>query len=171
MPLRHFASNKEAAAWYADHPSEKNMLMRHFVSNNGLYDVWALWNAKDAPVTTDLIFRNGLRPTTAIDVKTGAPVAVQPGEDGSKIAGVQFGNWETRVFLTPRSAIADAAAEWFDLQRHWWKGTTDPGTPPAPFKAKNALSLDSDWAFQALDPVPHGAQPPDAATWADPAAR
>ncbi len=160
MPLRHFASNKEAAAWYADHPSEKDMLMRHFVSNNGLYDVWALWNTKDAPVTTDLVFRNGLRPTTAIDVKTGAQVAVQTGEDGSKITGVQFGNWETRVFLTPRSAIANAAAEWFDLQRHWWKGTTDPGTPPAPFKAKNALPLDSDWAFQALDPVPHGANRP-----------
>ncbi|MFH1266050.1 MAG: hypothetical protein ABIK89_10005 [Planctomycetota bacterium] len=146
----------------------KETLMRHFVSNNGLYDVWAMWNTKDAPVTTDLVFRNGLRPTTAIDVKTGAPIAVQTSDDGSKITGVQFDNWETRVFLTPRSTIANAAAEWFDLQRRWWKGTTDPGAAPPPFKAKNALPLDSDWAFHALDPVPRGAQPPDASAWADP---
>ena len=89
----------------------KDVLMRHFVSNNGLYDVWAMWNQKDAPMTTDLVFRNGLRPTTAIDVKTGSPVAVQGGADGVKIPGVQLDNWETRVFLTFRSAIVGFGGE------------------------------------------------------------
>jgi hypothetical protein len=145
----------------------KDVLMRHFVSNNGLYDVWAMWNQKDAPLTTDLVFRNGRHPTTAIDVRTGAAVAVESDAEGAKIP-LRFDNWETRVFLTPRPAIARSASEWFDLQRHWWKGTTDPGTAAAPFKARNALPLDSDWAFHALAPVPHGGQPPDADAWAAP---
>ena len=165
---------KDIAAWAGLSPTisatvaAKDVMLRHFVSNNGLYDVWAMCNQKEAPVTTDLVFRNDLSPATAIEVKTGAPVAVQTDHTGSKIPAILFDNWETRVFLTPRCAIANASADWFDLQRHWWTGTTDPGPVPPPFKAKNALPLGSDWAFQSLDPVSKGAQPPNAAHWADP---
>jgi len=119
-----------------------------------------MWNQSPLTVSGDLVFRNGLSPAIAIDVKTSAPVAVQTGTDGAKIPGISFDSWETRVLLTPRVTIANAPSEWFDLQRHWWKGTTDPGVAPAPFKARNAMPIESDWAFHALDPVPHGAPPP-----------
>jgi len=145
------------------------VLMRNFVSNNGLYDVWSMWNQKDAPTSTDLIFRNGRHPATAIDVKTGASIAVQSDANGAKIAGLAFEPWETRVFLTPRSEIAQAPTRWFELQRGWWQGTADPGPPLAPFESKLSLPLtDADWAFRPLDSVPEKTQPPDSTALADP---
>jgi hypothetical protein len=167
-PMQTYKDIATRAGVEATRATAKDVLLRHFVSNNGLYDVWSMWNENGKPVTTDLVFRNGLNPATAIDVKTGATVAIQQGPDGAKIPGLKFDGWETHVFLTPRCAIASAPSDWFDLQRHWWKGTTDPGTAPPPFIAKNSVPLESDWAFKALDAVAQNAQPPDSAKWTDP---
>ena len=46
-------------------------MTRHFVSNNGLYDVWILWNTKGEPVTSTFTFREGIRPAWLRDVNTG----------------------------------------------------------------------------------------------------
>jgi hypothetical protein len=162
---------KDIVAWAGVHTvpaTAEGVLMRNFVSNNGLYAVWTMWNQTDKPTTTDLIFRNDLHPATAIDVKTGEPVAVQSDASGVKISGLAFEPWETRVFLTPRTEIAQAPARWFQLQRGWWQGTADPGPPLPPFKPKLSLPLTEDWAFKPLDPVPANTQPPDATAWADP---
>jgi len=170
-PLNAPQTLKDIVAWagIATVPATADgVLMRNFVSNNGLYDVWAMWNQKDASVTTNLVFRNGLKPAAAIDVKTGAPVGVQVSGSGAIIEGISFEPWQTRVFLTPRSEIAQAPARWFELQRSWWKGTADPGPPLPLFKSKLSLPLTDNWAFKPLDSVPAGAQPPDATALADP---
>ena len=48
--------------------SAANVRLRHYVSNNGLYDVWALWNESKTPVKTDLKFQNGFRPPSIVEV-------------------------------------------------------------------------------------------------------
>ena len=128
----------------------EGLLLRHFVSNNGLYDVWAMWNDKDQPRTTDLVIRNGLPLSSALEVETGRPVAAQADASGVRLADLQFEAWQTRVFLTPRSDIAAAPADWFHLQRRWWKGTSDPGQPLPGAPAKLTVDLTADWAFRPL---------------------
>ena len=38
------------------HVTNRKVIMRHFVSNNGLYDVWTMWNQENPATTTDLVF-------------------------------------------------------------------------------------------------------------------
>jgi hypothetical protein len=127
-----------------------NVLMRHFVSNNGLYDVWAIWNPQQTPVRTTLTIKNGLDLKSAWDVKTAQPIPLQPGTDGPSMP-VHLDSWVTQVVLTPRHAIAAAPAEWFALQRGWWRGGGGAmGAPLAEFKSKFTVDLQQDWAFKNL---------------------
>lgn len=124
----------------------KPMMFRHYLSNNGLYDVWALWNSKKNPETIELTLDKNNKATWAIDVKTGVKVPV----DAFK--KLEFQPLETKCFLTPRNNVAQAAAGWFSLQRDWWRGVTKPEMKPlAPFQAKLALDLSDDWDFTPLD--------------------
>jgi len=124
--------------------------MRHFVSNNSLYDIWAMWNGTQSPVKTTLAFRNGLHPKSALDVKTGQPVMLEDGTSGPAIP-VALDTFETQVLLTPRDRIASAPADWFQLQRQWWRGSGDLGPALQPFKSKFTLDLQPGWSFKNLD--------------------
>jgi hypothetical protein len=141
----------------------EGLLMRHFVSNNGLYDVWALWNDKDSPRTADLLIRNGLPLASAWDVEAGQSLPAGSDPSGVRLAGLQFDAWQTRVFLTPRLDIAAAPAAWFQLQRRWWKGTATPGKPLPNLPSKLTVDLTDDWAFR---PLP--AEQTDVASLVDP---
>ena len=131
--------------------SNKAVMTRHFVSNNGLYDVWVMWNTEGKAATSDFTFREGCRPAELRDVNTGRSVRLQNGAGVTRLANVAFGAWETHGFLSPRGRIDRAAAEWFALQRDWWSGTADPGTPVKPFKSRSCLDLTDDWAYKILD--------------------
>jgi hypothetical protein len=130
--------------------TEKKVIMRHFVSNNGLYDVWTMWNQHKEAVTTDLIMDAKAAPVTAIDVNTGEKLPVLQEKTGAKIADLDFEPLQTRVLLTPRNDLADAPGEWFWLQRGWWRGTADPGKPMADYTSHFALDLSDDNAFHIL---------------------
>ncbi len=124
----------------------KAMMFRHYLSNNGLYDVWALWNSTKQPATIELDLDKTIKATWAIDVKSGAKLPVEA------FKKLEFQPLETKCFLTPRNDIAQAAAGWFGLQRDWWRGVTKPEMEPLkPFKAKLALDLSDDWDFTPLD--------------------
>ena len=131
--------------------SNKAIMTRHFVSNNGLYDFWILWNTRGETVHSTFTFREGFRPRSLQDVNTGKVVALDSDANGFKLANVAFGAWETRAFLSPRGQIDQAPAEWFRLQRDWWRGTADPGPPIPPFESKVCLNLTEDWAYKILD--------------------
>jgi hypothetical protein len=131
--------------------SDKAVVTRHFVSNNGLYDVWLMWNSKGEPVTSTFTFRAGCRPALLRDANSGAAVPLDSEAGAVKLAGLAFGAWETRGFLSPRGRIAQAPCEWFALQRDWWSGTADPGPPVPPFRSKLCLDLTDDWAYKLLD--------------------
>ena len=124
----------------------KPMMFRHYLSNNGLYDIWALWNSTKQPKAVELALDKSLKVPWVIDVKSGTKLSVD------KFKNLEFQPLETKCFLTPRNNLAQAAAGWFSLQRDWWRGVTKPEMKPLePFKAKLALDLSEDWFFTPLD--------------------
>ena len=149
------------------HVTNQKVILRHFVSNNGLYDVWTMWNQEKPASTTDLVFDMERPPVSAIDVNTGQSVPISSGKTSAKIAGLAFGSLQTRVLLTPRNQLRDAPTEWFSLQRGWWRGTADPGKPMANYAAKIALDLTDDNALKIL-PGDGKTNPPEDAALSDP---
>jgi Beta-galactosidase trimerisation domain len=127
-------------------PENKDALMRHFVSNNGLYDVWTVWNQSSTrPVSTNIVL-SGLTPAWAINIVDGARTAVT----GHSLP-IRLGPFDTVIYLTPHGTAASAPEQWFNLQRNWWQGTADTGKPLPPLEPKLAVDLTQDWAFRPLD--------------------
>jgi hypothetical protein len=141
--------------------------MRSFVTNNGLYDVWTMWNQSKTPVTTDLVFHDGLTPLDCHDINTGEGLQITATPKGAKIAGIAFEPLQTRVLLTARGKIAQAPTDWFQLQRNWWKGTADPGPVMADYKPKIAMNLTDDNAFKDI-PGDFTGNPPEDPSLSDP---
>jgi hypothetical protein len=147
--------------------TSRDVIMRPFVSNNGLYDIWTMWNQSNSPVTTDLIFHDGLTPVDCHDLNTSDTLPITTGPAGAKITGLTFEPLQTRVLLMARNRIAQAPTDWFRLQRNWWKGTASPGKPMAAYVSKLAVNLTDDWAFKAL-PGDGTATPPEDLSLSDP---
>ena len=119
---------------------------RHFLSNNGLYDVWVVRNTKpDQSVRGTLILADGLRPGWRVDLNSGVRTPVTDGR-----MAVDLPPAEMAIYMTPRTAIAGTPAEWFELQRGWWQGTADPGAPFPKPDMKLAVDLTDGWAFQPV---------------------
>ncbi|HEY3320393.1 MAG TPA: beta-galactosidase trimerization domain-containing protein [Planctomycetota bacterium] len=147
----------------------KSIFTTHMISNNGLYDVWVLWNQdRSKTVTADFVFRDGLKPTACFDLKTKQPVALV---DGVRIADLTFQPFDMRVFLTPRQAIATAGLDWLNLQRGWWRGTKKPAKELQPYVPQFACDLTDDWKMKPLaeadkaDTAPMAAVAFDDASW------
>jgi hypothetical protein len=120
---------------------------RHFLSNNGLYDVWVVRNTNSTqPVEGTLILADGLRPGWRVDLNTGVRSAVTDGR-----LAVSLPPAETAIYITPRAGIAQTSAEWFALQRGWWQGTVDPGKPLPKPEMKLTVDLTDGWTFQPVD--------------------
>jgi hypothetical protein len=126
--------------------SGPEIFWRHFVSNNGLYDVWVNSNGKNQTVTGNLALTNGVAPAWYLDLKTGQRSTVTDAH-----LPVNLPPHEMAMYITPRAAIAESSADWFNLQRGWWQGTADPGPPLAPLEMKLIVDLTDDWAFQPVD--------------------
>jgi len=125
----------------------KDLIMRHYVSNNGLYDVWVIFNQSDkTPAKATIQFDNAAL-TEALELENNTFVPITDG----KLTDLAFDPLQTRLFLTPRNQIALAPLRWFELQRNWWRGTTPPPDKelPAP-PHKFSLDLGADWAFRPL---------------------
>ncbi len=128
-------------------PSNLNVIWRHYISNNGLYDVWSLWNRSEGvTVQGNLAIAPGMPSDWALNVITGERIAMENME-----IPVDLEPLETVAFLTPRKRVTEAPLAWFQLQRDWWR-------KPADFEAKDlpepenrfTLDLNEGWAFKAL---------------------
>lgn len=125
------------------------VILRHGVTNNGLYDVWTLWNQSPSQAqTVTVLIENGLKPSFSIDMALGKPAPL----NRASLDNVTLEPYETRVFLTPRGRIEQAPLEWFDLQRKWWRGVAKlaPKVLPKP-QQRFAREITADWKFQTLD--------------------
>lgn len=123
----------------------------HEVSNNGLYDVWVLFN-RDREKTNKscLLFRADCRPEFCLDLQTKQPVPlVRAGAEGRTVE-LAFGPADIRILLTPRARICEAPLDWLDLQRGWWRGNSPPRRTLPPYRADNTLALTADWRTQPL---------------------
>ena len=111
----------------------KEFLPKHYVSNNGLYDVFTIWNASDKDKTYELKFRDG-KPRQLFDV-----IAGRSAETTGMIPAMEF-----RMFVAPRGATADAADIWSKVQCGYWQGTERP-------EFKSESSDDSGFGSDVLD--------------------
>jgi len=128
-------------------PASEHVMMRHDISNNGLYDVWSLWNdSLTDSVSGHLAFEHGTDPGWQINLKDGRQSPVVDHRLDIKLAPHQLS-----IYMTPRNALAASPSEWFNLQRHWWQGTDDPGKPFPVSSPKLDIDLTPDWAFKPLD--------------------
>ncbi|HEY3329888.1 MAG TPA: hypothetical protein VGK19_07705 [Capsulimonadaceae bacterium] len=128
-----------------------DILMRHWVSNNGLYDVWTLWNQNSATARTADLIVDGAKPLAAYDVDSATAVTLQSAANGSAIRGITLDPMQTRIFLTARPTLDTASLDWFTLQRNWWRGTTKPLATPLPAPShKLTVDLGGGWTWRAL---------------------
>lgn len=136
--------SRRQGAWL---PENDYVLLRHFETNNGLYDVWTVWNQSVTETVQGGVRLDG-RPgvESVIDVVTGEKIPVVDGRFEVSLEPLQ-----TRVFLTPRGRIAAAPSEWFSLQRDWWRAPAAASFPERTEAAwSNTLDLGTDWRFKAL---------------------
>ncbi|MCL2104903.1 MAG: hypothetical protein FWH21_07625, partial [Kiritimatiellaeota bacterium] len=132
---------KWAGARQMELVAPRHLNPKHYTSNNGLADVWVVWNNSDKPQDYTFAFRDGLpRPLT--DVLTGAPA-----DPSAQIPPLEF-----RMLTSPREgAPRDASRIWLDIQRGYWQGTERPtfaakGKDTSGFGA-NVLPLDGPWTI------------------------
>ena len=123
------------------------VVLRHNVTNNGLYDTWTLFNQnKNEDQTVSVELTSKQLPPYCIDMLDQKKISDSP------LQNIKLGSLETRVFLTPIQQLPEAPLAWFDLQRKWWRGTTSPGTKQLPDPTAHlARDLSADWKFQTLD--------------------
>jgi hypothetical protein len=124
----------------------KQVISRQYLSNNGLDDVWAIWNQSDKQTFTVSLNLKSPAPQVAWDVLGKVELPVKDG----KLSGLVLEPLQTRYFLMPHGAINEAPLAWLDLQRNWWAGTENTGKPVPEFKPKLARELTDDWAFKPL---------------------
>ena len=147
----------------------REVMTRHFISNNGLYDVWVLYNTQDHPATVTLTFTSGVKPDFCRDVNTGQNVDLTYDDNVPKLKDVQLEENQTRAFISPRGQLANAPSEWLTLQRGWWRGTEGGGKPIVPYQSKLAVNLTDDMAFKPIDgTITAGTTPPADPSLADP---
>jgi hypothetical protein len=130
----------------------RGLMYRHYISNNGLYDVFNFWNNSPYAQTADLVFTAD-GPAAATVVKTSASIPLVKNDAGLPTLKIALAPNEPAAYLTPRPNPETAARAWFDLQREWWKGTTPPPPNKLPDLAavhKATVPLGDDWAFKAF---------------------
>ncbi|MGE9296090.1 MAG: hypothetical protein ACQKBV_07385 [Puniceicoccales bacterium] len=124
------------------------VLVSQYVSNNGLYDIWAIWNQNDSKVVEGKLQMRNRTPAWCLDMVDESSVDINGGVIDIKLEPLQ-----TRVFMTPRDEIGAAPTEWFTLQRNWWRGTTRSGEAPTlSVDFDNTMDLTNSWSTHLLAP-------------------
>ncbi len=123
---------------------------RHFISNNGLYDVYLVCNQGKEAGDLTLSLPTG-RSTRAWDVAARQEVTGQE-QDGRVVfmlAGME--PTELRALLVPRGRISEAPAEWLRVQTGWWQGGGAPGQVLTPDKYDYVVDLTQGWTLTPTD--------------------
>ncbi len=133
--------------------SAPGVRFRHYVSNNGLYDYWAMWNESNGKAMTKLDIY-GHNPGQILDVIEGKTLNLATKKHGARLANLILEPNEAKLFRTPRQQVANAPAHWLTLQSNWWKDMTgDPGKAYDMPTYPNTLHLSEGWTPVTHDPV------------------
>ncbi|HEY3398511.1 MAG TPA: beta-galactosidase [Armatimonadota bacterium] len=137
-----------------DTASAPGCRVKHFVTNNGLQDLYIVFAEQVSQAgEVTLTLTGDELPGELTAVGTGAKLTGVPGPKQMVFSGLAVEPLETYAFLAPRRHLASAPADWLGLQRDWWGGTKAPAPAPVVPKVNNTLDLSRDWAFS---PVPEG---------------
>jgi hypothetical protein len=118
------------------------------VSNNGLYDVWTVWNENDAVSVQGNILLKDSGATSAYRAVDSSRVEVVDSRIKLNLTPL-----ETQVFLTPRNQLKQAASKWLELQQKWWRSPVEISDTNYQDTGKlelNVVDLQPDWSFQPL---------------------
>lgn len=139
-------------------PANGNLRLRHFVSNNGLHDVWAVWNQSEtATASGHLVFGDNPAafPAFARNIRDDRDEPVT-----AKGLAFEIPPLELRTWITPRSTAADtsallhASSRWFELQRDWWRASQPVSSPIAVPQRRQSIDLREDWALRITAKAP-----------------
>lgn len=118
---------------------------RQFVSNNGLYNYWLLWNESKSKMLTKLDIYDQ-NPGQALNILTGKYVPLVAKPNGSRLTNLVLQPNELRLYRTKRQSQIDAPDQWLGLQRTWWKAPSgDTGKPYVAPTFPNTLYLSEGW--------------------------
>ncbi|WPJ96773.1 beta-galactosidase trimerization domain-containing protein [Coraliomargarita algicola] len=135
-------------AWEAE---DDGVLVSHYLSNNGLYDFWVLWNTNESKAIDGKLQLRDRTPAWCLDMVDESTVSFTYGG-----IDVSLEPEQTRVFMTPRGQIENAPADWFTLQRNWWRGTKrGEDLPAANVSFDNMMDLTDGWAYHVLESGEH----------------
>jgi hypothetical protein len=129
----------------------EGVMLRHSVSNNGLWDAWTLWNPdRQKTITTNLRFTAPVAPRIGRDLLAGNLLPTS-GADGIAFNHLVVGPGETRIILTAHDRVAAAPLAWFDLQRAWWRSSKVPASVlPTYDYSDRVADLTDAWAYRIL---------------------
>ena len=126
--------------------SAPGTVYKHYVSNNGLYDVWYVWNGDwhaGASTAYSITFDDGL-PRDVRDVFTGRPLPLSGRLPASEFV----------MGVSPRPDTRDAAAHWFDRQCGDNQGTlAEPFEEPKDGYGANTCDLSDGWTVNGIPDV------------------
>ncbi|MEI8195743.1 MAG: hypothetical protein WCI73_07530, partial [Phycisphaerae bacterium] len=122
----------------------RKFVFRHFITNNGLYDVWAIY--AETALTGNIVLADPLNPAWMIRVQDGQQTPITKQHLPFTIAA-----HHTEYYLTPRTDLTEAPLEWFNLQRAWWQGTTKPRQKLPAVEHRYSVDLTAGWAFKPLE--------------------
>jgi len=104
--LNHFGATSRVPG--APTASHGGLHTRHYISNNGLHDVWVLFNESGTAVTTDIALLPDYHPPSCTEMVTGQPLVITRDPAGDKITGIKLAPLETKMLLCPRQDVAAA---------------------------------------------------------------
>ncbi len=130
-------------------PENGNVRLRHFLSNNGLYDVWVAWNQSVSESANGTIAwsKSVAVPSWAIDVRSANQETIEHGSIPVTLEPLAI-----QAFLTPRDELCQAPLAWFELQRSWWQAPNLQSSKRLTAHTfDNVMDLSQGWAFKALE--------------------
>jgi hypothetical protein len=141
-------------------PANGDLRFRHYVSNNGLFDVWAIFNqSTKTNATGHIVFGDDPAgfPTYAHNVRDNLKESVTAEGLAFDVPPLEIRTWITpRSIATNPDALLSAPDEWFTLQRDWWRAAKPIQTkiPASATVHTQGLDLRDDWAFRSLTETP-----------------
>ncbi|HEY3398808.1 MAG TPA: hypothetical protein VGM19_14230 [Armatimonadota bacterium] len=126
---------------------------RHFLSNNGLYDVYLICNQTKEVKDFVLSLPQGAAGRTwAYDVLPGQSLPGAAAAGRVSFPALKLEPADMRALLVPRGQITQAPRDWLQLQEGWWQGTA-PGQVLTPDKFDWVSDLTKGWTLAAAEGV------------------
>jgi hypothetical protein len=120
---------------------------RHFISNNGLYDVYFVCNTDKQAQEMSVSLPGTRSAPWAWDVAAGQEVAGVAADGRLNFPVGTLQHSDLRALLVPRGQISQAPADWLRLQTGWWQGGGAPGTVLTPDTYNFVEDLTAGWTL------------------------